>query len=531
MRGVAVLLALAACGESGPAQPPPISFGAVGPLAGDAGRGSFRFGVASAATQIEDNNPNTDWYVWTGPAPTGMAKSQFVGNAADGYAMALQDVQLVHSLGLDSYRFSIEWARIEPQRDVIDENAIAHYRAELMALASLGIRPVVTIHHFSNPIWVADPRAIACPGGPTSTNLCGLGSAGGSMIVSEMAQHAALLAQRFGDLVDEWGTENEPVNYLFAAYMVGKFPPGRLTLTSITQAFVPVVRDYLAAHAAMYDAIKANDTVDADGDGVAASVGLSLSVADWEPARNNLPSQNPDDLAARDRIVYAFHYFYIDAIEQGALDSNIDGMPDEPHPEWKGKLDWLGLQYYFRAGVTAQPATLPAPISLTPCTFGIDFGSCLPAADPSFCVPAMNYEYWSDGLGDVLEAFAQRYPQLPLVVSEAGIATDVGARRSEQIVRGLESIARAQQQGVDVRGFYEWSLTDNFEWSQGFAPHFGLYSVDYTSYSRTANEGADTLSAIAATRELTSAQRAKYGGTRKMTAETVATDQYCTPTN
>src|SRR5258708_13269510 len=131
------------------------------------------------------------------------------------------------------------------------------------------------------------------------------------MVIGEMAQPAALVAQRFGDLVDEWGTVNEPVNYLFAAYGIGAVPPGRSTLFQLLTDFVPVVRDYLEAHAQMYDAIKANDLVDADGDGVAAVVGMSLSVADFEPSRLNTPSGNPDDIAAPDRLVYLFPYLWL----------------------------------------------------------------------------------------------------------------------------------------------------------------------------------------------------------------------------
>jgi beta-glucosidase len=294
----------------------------------------------------------------------------------------------------------------------------------------MGIRPLVTIHHFSNPVWVADPRGLACSGGPTDTNLCGLGSPGGPQVIQQMADHAALLAQRFGDLVDEWGTVNEPVNYLLAAYGIGVFPPGGVSLTHLDQ-LTPVFRDYIAAHAAMYHAIKANDTVDADGDGIAASVGLSLSVADWEPTRANMPSTNPDDLAARDRLVYVFHYLFADAVTAGMFDSNFDGVPDESHPEWANTLDWLGLQYYMRSGVSADRPFLPPPVSLTPCFSGIDVGSCRPAPDPTYCVPRMGYEGWTDGIRDILHAFADRYPGVPLVVTEAGIATDTGARRAE----------------------------------------------------------------------------------------------------
>jgi beta-glucosidase len=511
-------LAVALVGCSGD-DAPAIVFGTFGPLSGDAGRGSFRFGVATAATQIEDMNTSTDWYLWTRPVPSGgLGKSPFVGDATRGYSKMMDDIALIQQMGVDSYRFSIEWARLEPTRDKLDEDAIAHYRAELMALRAAGIHPVVTLHHFSNPVWVADPRDSACASGPSDTNLCGLGSPGGPMVIAEMAQHAALLAQRFGDLVDDWGTLNEPVNYLLAAYGIGSYPPGRFTILSPTTLFVPVVRDYIAAHAAMYRAIKANDTVDADGDGIAAEVGLSLSIADWEPARDNMPSTNPDDIAARDRLVYLFHYLFADALVRGMLDTNLDGVPDEQHPEWAGTLDWLGVQYYLRSGVTAATALIPV-VNLTPCFGGFDAGACLPAPDPTYCVPRMGYEGWTDGIGDILVAFHERYPELPLVVTEAGIATDVGKRRAENIVRILEAIARARDAGVDVRGYYHWSLTDNFEWSEGFGPHFGLYSVDYATYARTATEGADALTAIAKARTLTSAQRSRYGGTGPMTPE------------
>ncbi len=512
-----VIAILAGCGEDASPAPggPAIDLGTFGPLSSPAGKGSFRIGVASAATQVEDGNTATDWYVWT--SPTGLAKSPFVGEAVRGYTRALEDVQLVSDLGVDSYRFSMEWARIEPVKDQIDEAALSHYRAELEALRARGIHPLVTVHHFSNPVWVADPRAVGCPNGPTATNLCGFGSAGGPMIVSELREHATLLGKRFGDLVDDWGTVNEPINYLLAAYALGVFPPGGLNLS--TQHYAAVLRDYISAHAAIYDALRASDTVDADGDGVAASIGLSLSVADWRPARDGAPSDDPEDLAARARLVQLYHYVFVDAVRRGMFDANLDGTFDEPHPEWRGKLDWLGVQYYFRAGVTGKSPLLPAPLAFTPCFGGLDMGACLTASQPTYCVPAMGYEGWTDGIYDILMAYAERYPDLPLVVTEAGIATRLPARRSENIVRVLEAVTRARDHGVDVRGYYHWSLTDNFEWAEGFTPTFGLYAVDPGTYDRSASAATETLRAIAVSRTITSDQRARYGGTGPMTPE------------
>jgi beta-glucosidase len=131
----------------------------------------------------------------------------------------------------------------------------------------------------------------------------------------------------------------------------------------------------------------------------------------------------------------------------------------------------------------------------------------------------MGYEGWLDGLHDVLVDFAARFPNIPLVVTEAGIASKSGIRRAENIVRVLEAVDRARTEGVDVRGYYHWSLTDNFEWAEGFGPRFGIYSVDYATYARSANEGTDLMKAISSTHTLTHEQRVLHGGTGPMTQE------------
>jgi beta-glucosidase len=502
---------LVACGGGGE---PAIELGTMGPLTGPAGAGSFRIGAASAATQIEDMNPSTDWYLWTQPeADGGLGRGTFVGDASGGYTRAIDDIALITAMHLDSYRFSMEWARIEPVRDQIDETALAHYSDLVDALLAAGVKPIVTIHHFSNPVWVIDPRDKECTAGVSDTNLCGLGHpTGGPEVIAEMAEHAQLLAQRFGDRVDEWGTLNEPMNYLFAAYAGGFFPPGRITIGDLLGEFVPIVRDYVAAHGAMYQAIKAADTVDADGDGAASAVGLAMSVADWQPARGGHPSTDPVDIAARDRLVYAFHYAFLDSAVNGTFDANVDGTPDEDHPEWRGTVDWIGLQYYFRAGVTGVPAQLAA-IGATPCFGPLGAGTaCIEVDEPANCVPSMGYEAWPAGFTGVIGAFAARYPTVPLVVTEAGLATRSDVRRAEHLVRTLEAIQAARDAGADVRGFYYWSLTDNFEWAEGFVPRFGLYTVDYGTFARTPTLGATVLGEIAAARTVTSDHRTTYGG-------------------
>ena len=396
-------------GDSGMTDPPEPHFGETGPLSGEGGQGSFRFGAASAATQIEDQNENTDWYWFTLPiSEGGVGKGTPVGDAAKGYSKAIEDVALLTQANLDSYRFSIEWARIEPARDQVEEAGLAHYDAFIDALVAAGVRPNVTLHHFSNPVWVDDPRDVDCADGPGDQNLCGFGHPeGGPLIVEELRAHAQLLAERYGDRVDDWGTINEPINYLMASHGVGAFPPGKINIFSFEEDLIPTIRNYLLAHAAMYDAIKTYDTVDADGDGVAASVGLTLNVVQWVPARDNQVSEDPADVAARDRLNYAYAYLIPESLRNGSFDADLDGEADEDLPALEGTMDWLGVQYYIRAGVTADPGLVPL-LSATPCFDTLDLGSCLPPLDPTYCVPDMRYEYNPDGLSEILLDFGDR---------------------------------------------------------------------------------------------------------------------------
>ena len=522
VRFLITLLALAAAaGCSSP--PATILYPAMGSISQPSGKGSFRFGVATAATQIEDHDDATDWYMFTKPTADGGvgAGSAFVGDAVDGYTLALDDIALLQALHVDSYRFSIEWARVEPSRGNFDEAALQHYDDVINALVAAGIKPLVTLHHFSNPRWIADPTDLDCVYGPSDVNLCGLGDGGGAEdVIDEMAVFAATVASRYGDRVDEWGTLNEPVNYLLASYGVAQFPPGHAYALNDFPKFIDVVRNYLEAHARMYAAIKAADVIDADGDGVAASVGLSLSVAWFEAAQDHAVSKDPVDVAARDRVEYVYHHLVPDSLTAGTFDSDLDGSGDEQHPNWAHTLDWLGVQYYSRIGVTGTPGLFPV-VNATPCFKPLDNGACLPPNDPTYCVPQMGYEFWAPGLYNVLSDFGKRYATLPLVVTEAGIATGTGARRTENIVRVLEQIERARAAGVDVRGYYHWSLMDNFEWAEGFGPKFGLYSVDLNTFERTPTEGAETYLAIAGQRLLSTGLRKKAGGDGPMTPDSL----------
>jgi beta-glucosidase len=440
-------------------------------------------------------------------------------------------VELAEETNLDAYRFNVNWSRIEPRRDEVNQVALDHYDGLLDALVAADIKPMITLHHFSNPVWVDDPRRDgSAPCTPTDEDLCGWNDeAGAAAIIEEIAELGALMAREYGDRVDEWVTVNEPINYLLSAYGTGSYPPGRggvfdLLDEDAVRALLVTVEHFAEAHAALYDAIKANDTVDADGDGVAAHVGYVLSVIDWVPSSGGALSEDPADIAAAENLRYVYHQVFTDAFVHGQWDANLDRTIDESEqrPDWEGKIDYLGVQYYFRAGTT-DSETLNIPIiGGFPCFAGLPLTeACVRVQDPTKCIPTMQYEYAEDGLGLILKEFAGLWPDLPMSVTESGLATEVGRRRSEHIVRSLEQIWNAREAGVDVRGYYHWSLMDNFEWDLGFAPRFGLYTVDLEggTYARTATEGATTFAEIAGTRLLSGAMRTELGGIGPMTAE------------
>ncbi len=496
-----------------------ITFGAAGSTSADSGAGSFVFGAATAATQLEDNNDRTDWWYWTLPEEDGGAGNGVpMGESVQGFTRARDDVGLVTDTNLDSYRFSVEWGRVEPNRDEISQEGLAHYRGILDALVAADVEPMVTVYHFSNPIWVNDFIA-GCPeDGPTDENLCGWGPEGEGLAIEELAEHAALLAREYGDVVDDWCTINEPVNYIVASYGAAVFPPGEFLILSDIDRLLEVFRSYISAHAAMYAAIKENDTIDADGDGVAASVGLTLSVADWVPARGNEPSDNPDDIAVAAKARYFYHEVFPRAVIDGVFDADLDFEAEEEHPEWANTLDWMGVQYYFRSGVTAEVQ----PISILGgmiCFGEFDFGSCLPPEDETWWVPEMAYEFYAPGIRIILNELGEAFPDLPLVVTESGISTHVGERRAENIVRTLEQIQGAIDDGVDVRGYYHWSLMDNFEWAEGYGPRFGLYEVDFETFDRSPTLGQEVLAEIAGQRAMSAELRETYGGNGPMTPE------------
>jgi len=471
----------------------------------------FRWGAAGAAHQIEGGNTNNIWYQFeTLPAFAGSV-AEPSGEAVRGWELWETDADLAVELNSDVYRLSIEWSRVEPSRDQWDEAAWQHYAEVIDGLRARGVEPMLTLHHFTEPIWSHDLNDVDCLAGPSDTNLCGWTNPD---MVAEFVEFAAETAARFGDRVDAWTTFNEPMTYFIVGYIGGTFPPGKTALTASdiqTQAF-PVLEGMLDGHAGAYAAVKAADGVDADGDGVAAEVGFTNAMSWIEP----VDPSNPDDVAAAERVQGLFGYAFPDAAVDGMLDADLDGQPEEAHPEWGGTVDRLGYQYYFRFAVKSAPGV--PPLDAIPCdpvllgALGLEPSAVgCPEPDPAD-VTQMGYEHYPPGLGYLGVALAERYPGLPLRVTENGIATTSGQRRAESIVRHVKAVHEAIEAGAPIDGYIHWSLTDNFEWAEGFEPKFGLYSVDLSTYTRTPTTGALVLAELAAQNGIRQSQLDAYDG-------------------
>jgi beta-glucosidase len=517
---VTLCLCVAACSDDTPGEDAGAGEDGGGDSADAAGDpvdpGSLRFseelifGAASASHQIEGGNTNNNWYQFETLEQYAGVTDAPSGMAANGYELWQTDNGLVEATHLDSYRFSIEWSRVEPSRDTFDDDAIAHYRAILEDLRDRGIRPFVTLHHFTDPIWIWDLADYECESGPSDENLCGWSNPD---TIAEFVEYAERMAEEYGDLVDHWSTYNEPNTVSHVGYLAGVFPPGNPGSSAPAiprddrwiEVVVPFIRSTIEAHASAYDAIHAADTSDADGDGVAAVVGWTVAAQYILPA----DPENEAYVEAAERYRTFLNFMFPDSIATGNWDPDFDGEIDEVHPEWVGRQDFIGVQYYARVFVLDSPFG-DQIMNFAPC-FGpiAALLSDCPQIDPNNL--SFVNEVYPEGLYEVVSQFAERYPGMDLPITENGAAALNGERKAQILVRHLEQLHRLLDDGFPVTAYYAWSLTDNFEWADGFEPRFGIYTVDYDTFERTATRAQQVLSEVARTRILSSALLGELG--------------------
>ncbi len=495
-----------------------------------AARGDVRFprgflwGTANSGFQYEaGGSPSnvdrgTDWWTWTHDA-TNIAKKWVtpdrVERSAGHWRVWRHDLDLARKgLGSNAYRTGIEWSRIFPRSTagvhtgtritladlrrldrLADHRVLRHYRAELAGIRARGMRTFLTLNHFTLPSWVHDPlevrdglAALAGPNTPPPAFRRGGWLDAGA--VNEFRKYAAYLAWKLGDLVDWWTPLNEPLVVATNGYVnvpgafAGYFPPGAFNYAAV----VRVIRNLIEANRVAYDAVKIWDRRSSVRGGPRAQVGLVQNMIAFTPA----DPAKPADVAATKHADYLFNRLFPNGAIRGWDDANADGVitPEEKRPEWRGKADFVGLNYYFRGRVTA----LGAP--LTPLIPVLDFlpatgyrwkGNPTGAPCPTTCTD-FGWEIYPHGIYDTLR-IAGSYGK-PVYVTENGIADAEDDQRPAYLVRHLLEVRRAIRAGVPVKGYFHWSLVDNFEWSSGFYPRFGLYRFDPRTLRRTPRPSA-----------------------------------------
>jgi beta-glucosidase len=489
----------------------------------------FRFGAATSAHQVEGNQNNT-WTDWENLPQFEGKTAEPSGAACEHYERYEEDLDLVAEMGLDVYRMSIEWSRIEPQRGEIDQAEIAHYRAVFEAMRARGIQPSVTLHHFTEPVWfgglanATEPfNDSFCVDGPTDEDFCWWYN---HESVTVFAEFCALMAREFGDEVDEWWTINEPTGIWTSGMIGGDFPPGLSepvpggTLEDLEKRALPVLRNMLSAHAACYAAIHAEDSADADGDGKPARVGLTIGTGRARPA----DPENPKDVRAAEQAEWVAALMVFDAVSRGEFDSDFDMVPDESQPSWKDTLDLIGLQYYA-SSVVIGGLQVSEMLWGSPC-INLDNELVMQLAVSKGCPPpptddfpmgdepnAVVYGKQHDpqGLVELMGTLDERFPGIPVVITENGFSNN-DEKRAYSIVRHLEACYEAIALGYPLEGYYHWSLLDNFEWGHGYAVRFGLYHVDRDTQARTPSAAAHVYRDIATKRGFSAQITDLFGG-------------------
>ncbi|TAE30924.1 MAG: glycoside hydrolase family 1 protein [Candidatus Kapaibacterium sp.] len=396
----------------------------------------FLFGSSSSAHQVEGENVHNQW--WHFEQTEGKIKrGEKSGRAADHYNRFQEDFQILKELRHEAHRISLEWSRFFPESpDKLNPEAVEHYHNVLDALLEQGIEPFVTTFHFTIPQWFAEMG-----GFEKAENIC------------HYEAFVRFLAEEYGAKVRYWCTINEPNIYASFAYIIGEYPPG---VKNIGLA-LKVLNHLIKAHAKAYHILKAAQPE--------AQVGIVVHLPVFAPLRKG---NWVDKLSAR-CADWMFSGILLEALQTGKIHAPVGFF--EKHDFIKDSNDFIGLNYYVRMFASPRHALATALNSLDE-HHGVFRRTGLERLTQS------GWAVYAKGLYKCLKRLHKKFG-LPLYITENGIATDDDEWRKTYIRKHLKQVHKALQKGMDVRGYFYWSNLDNFEWSYGFEPRFGLIAVDY----------------------------------------------------
>lgn len=417
----------------------------------------FMWGAATAAHQVEGDNTFSDWWQWeTAPEPKAPL-AEPSGAACDHYRRYREDLRLLADLGLNTYRFSVEWARVEPSEGRLDPAALDHYADVVDTCLALGITPIVTLQHFTLPQWLQQDGGWLHPRMP-----------------ERFARYAQIVVEELGDRVTYYCTINEPGGMIANGYLgLERWPPFRESYTDFRQA----ADNLVATHRRARDVIRETRP--------GAKVGMTHALQDWHAD------------AGGEHLVRWFRH----VLEDRYL---------EPCDE----DDFIGVQTYTSIDVDLPRVLRRLARGATRSSTLVD-KVVLPeirrqsrrlaeTGDPNAeRRTQMGYAYAPAAVEATTRRVAERFPGTELLITEHGIGTDDDTERVDYIREGLAAVHRMIEAGLPVTAYVHWSLLDNFEWNLGYRPTFGLVAVDRGTQARTVKPSARFLGDVARTGTLT----------------------------
>ncbi|GCE49328.1 beta-glucosidase [Thermosporothrix hazakensis] len=427
----------------------------------------FLWGTASSSYQCEGGNINNQWYRWEEQGR--ILSGEHCGDAANWWEAAEHDFELAEQMENNALRLSIEWSRVEPSEGRWDSAAIDRYRAMLQDLRQRNITPAVTLHHFTEPLWFVERGGFA-----RRENI---------RLFLRYVHHVVDALQ---DLCSFWITINEPNVYAVEGYLLKNFPPGE---GSILRTF-QVLHHLMQAHVDAFYVIRRLQPQ--------AMIGYCLHYRLFDPA----DARWPLDRAVAGAQDTFFNWAALRATETGFFPFPLKLLL-EPVYKAPGARDYHGINYYTRELVRFDP-TVPFELFgrrfVKPDTLRNDKG-----LDQDFG------EIYPEGMYRVLQGVYRRTRgNKPLYITENGFCDALDDRRPRAILEHLAMVWRAIQEGIPVRGYFYWSLTDNFEWNNGWYARFGLIDVDPKTQVRTPRPSASMFGEICRANAITEEIVARY---------------------
>ncbi|MEM7128808.1 MAG: family 1 glycosylhydrolase [Chloroflexota bacterium] len=426
---------------------------------------NFIWGTASSSHQNEGQNTNNQW--WAFEQHGTIRNGDRSGLACDWWQNAEEDFDRIQSLHLNAHRLSLEWSRIEPEPGLIATAALDRYRELLGGLRDRGIRPIVALNHFTLPMW------FYLQGGWTQKES-----------IVRFQSYARVVAQALHDLCDFWITFNEPLVYVGQTWVRGIWPPCRANPYLAWRAF----RHLLFAHAAAYQVLH---TVQPN-----AHVGYAKSVSLFKQLREG----NDLDRYAAGIRRHLFEHLWVVGSATGRVEPplGLNGY----HRTLDDSIDFIGLTYYGRKHIRFSPD--PRNI----------FGQESFADDVETSDQTSNGSPYSQYAPDGLYQICQEVRQFdkPIYILENGLPDKDDQRRPRWLLGHLLALHQAIEDGCDVRGYFHWTLVDNFEWDQGWQLRFGLYELDPKTQERTKRPSADLYRAIALSNQISPEMIERYAG-------------------